>query len=154
KRSASRAWALASWYCRSIGVVGGAASAGTCETGSATAPQIPRGMDLHRPDPLVKCWRPSPVRVFGMRATLLLWMAASTVLAQAPKQFPPESEVIRVARAARRSGGPIKLDGRMDEPAWQAAPLEEGFRQVSPDEGDPATVRTAFRVLWDDEYLY
>jgi len=88
-----------------------------------------------------------------MRAILLL-LAAPPALAQQQAELPPESSFLRTAHAARRQGGPIVVDGRMDEPAWQAAPLEEGFTQVSPDEGRPASVRTAFRVLWDDEYLY
>ena len=75
-------------------------------------------------------------------------------LAQARKEFPPEPLLMRTAHAARRTGGPIQVDGRMDEPAWQAAPLEEGFTQVNPDEGEPASVHTAFRMLWDDEYFY
>jgi Domain of unknown function (DUF5916)/Carbohydrate family 9 binding domain-like len=110
-------------------------------------------MRLHRPDSLLKCWRRSAVLACGMRANVLLLLAASPAFAQAPKEFPPEQELVRTAHAARRTG-PIELDGRMDEPAWQAAPLEEGFRQVNPVEGAPASVRTAFRVLWDDEYLY
>ena len=61
---------------------------------------------------------------------------------------------MRTAHAARRTGAPIVVDGLMDEPAWQAAPLEDNFTQVFPDEGRPASVHTAFRVLWDDEYLY
>ena len=89
-----------------------------------------------------------------MRVILLLLLAAMPALAQATKVFPSEPELLRTAHAARRTGGPIELDGRMDEPAWQAAPLEEGFRQVNPDEGAPASVHTSFRVLWDDEYLY
>src|SRR5260370_172379 len=66
---------------------------------------------------------------------------------------PPESYSLRTARAARR-GGAITLDGLMNEPAWEAAPLQDDFTQVNPDEGKPASVKTAFRVLWDDEYLY
>src|SRR3989442_3101665 len=89
-----------------------------------------------------------------MRATLLLLAAASPALAQARKESPPEPLLMRTAHAARRTGGPIQGDGRMDEPAWQAAPLEEKFTPGSPDEGEPAAVRTAFRVLWDDQYLY
>jgi len=88
-----------------------------------------------------------------MRATLLLLAAAAPAVAQ-EKALPRESSFMRTAHAARRTGGSIQIDGRMDEAAWQAAPLEDDFTQVSPDEGRPATVRTAFRVLWDDEYLY
>jgi len=69
-------------------------------------------------------------------------------------ELAPESSFLRIAHAARRVGAPIVVDGRMDEPPWQAAPLEDSFTQVSPDEGQPASVHTAFRVLWDDEYLY
>ncbi|TMB07444.1 MAG: hypothetical protein E6J66_18205, partial [Deltaproteobacteria bacterium] len=86
-----------------------------------------------------------------MRATLLLLAAAAPAVAQ-EKALPRESSFMRTAHAARRTGGSIQIDGRMDEAAWQAAPLQDDFTQVSPDEGRPATVRTAFRVLWDDEY--
>jgi hypothetical protein len=55
--------------------------------------------------------------------------------------------------AARRSG-PILIDGRLNEPSWDAAPVGEGFRQNQPDEGAPASAATRFRVLWDDEALY
>ncbi|HEY6909545.1 MAG TPA: DUF5916 domain-containing protein [Myxococcales bacterium] len=90
-------------------------------------------------------------------APALLVLALPVRAAEAPvpaKELPPESSYVRTAHAARRTGGPITVDGRMDEPAWQAAPLEDDFTQVNPDEGRPASVHTAFRVLWDDEYLY
>ena len=89
-----------------------------------------------------------------MRSTLLLLVAAAAAQAADEKALPPESTFLRTAHAARRTGAPIVIDGRMDEPAWQAAPLEDSFTQVSPDEGKPASVHTAFRVLWDDSFLY
>lgn len=85
---------------------------------------------------------------------ILLLAAAPEAIAEAARELPPESSFVRTAHAARREGSAIRVDGRMDEPAWQAAPLEERFTQVNPDEGQPASVRTAFRVLWDDEFLY
>ncbi len=90
----------------------------------------------------------------NMRFALLLLVAASSARAEPARELPPESTFMRTAHAARRTGAPIVIDGRMDEPAWQAAPLEDSFTQVSPDEGQPAAVRTAFRVLWDDSFLY
>jgi hypothetical protein len=42
----------------------------------------------------------------------------------------------------------------MDEPAWLAAPLQDSFTQVRPDEGAKASVETRFRILWDDEAIY
>jgi len=74
--------------------------------------------------------------------------------AQATPYVPlPEESYARTAHAARRKL-PIVLDGKLDEPAWQDAPAETQFTQVTPDEGSAPTVRTAFRVLWDDEYFY
>jgi len=55
--------------------------------------------------------------------------------------------------ALRRSGA-IRIDGRLDEPAWSGASVGEGFRQNQPDEGAPASAASHFRVLWDDEALY
>jgi uncharacterized protein DUF5916/cellulose/xylan binding protein with CBM9 domain len=106
----------------------------------------------------MKCSRLAAVVKRRMRALApALLVLALPVRAAEPvpaKELPPESFYVRTAHAARRTGGPIQVDGRMDEPAWQAAPLEDHFTQVNPDEGKPASVHTAFRVLWDDEYLY
>src|SRR5690242_9059233 len=105
----------------------------------------------------MKCSRPADVVKRRMRAlapAVLLFSLPALAAETAPANLPPESFYVRTAHAARRSGGPIQVDGRMDEPAWQAAPLEDSFTQVNPDEGKPASVHTAFRVLWDDEYLY
>jgi hypothetical protein len=57
------------------------------------------------------------------------------------------------AVAARRNG-PILLDAKLDEAAWQAATPLTNFRQTDPDEGKPATQRTEVRFLYDDEALY
>ena len=59
-------------------------------------------------------------------------------------------------RAARAVGAlaPISLDGRLDEPAWQAAPVADGFLQRDPDQGQPATEPTELRLLFDDHALY
>ena len=91
-----------------------------------------------------------------MKVFVALLLAATSARAAdaSGKALPPEESFMRTAHAARRTGSPIVVDGKMDEPAWQAAPLEDNFTQVNPDEGKPASVHTAFRVLWDDEFLY
>jgi hypothetical protein len=58
-----------------------------------------------------------------------------------------------VSRAVRTSTT-IRLDGRLDETAWAAAPVTDRFTQIDPDEGRPASERTEVRVLYDDEHLY
>ena len=55
--------------------------------------------------------------------------------------------------AARLSGG-IVLDGRLEEPGWDLAPVHDGFVQQFPNEGAPPSERTEVRVLYDDRALY
>ena len=55
---------------------------------------------------------------------------------------------------ARRAASPIRLDGHLDDPAWQAAPAVDGFRQSWPRFGQPAPQRTEVKVLFDDRFLY
>ena len=55
---------------------------------------------------------------------------------------------------AVRVEGEIRVDGRLDEPAWAAAPLAGGFLQRDPEQGQPATEPTELRLLFDDHALY
>ncbi|MBW3572056.1 MAG: hypothetical protein KY467_13215 [Gemmatimonadetes bacterium] len=55
---------------------------------------------------------------------------------------------------ATRTTQPIRIDGALDDTAWQAATPITGFRQLDPQEGQPATERTELRVLYDDQALY
>jgi hypothetical protein len=48
----------------------------------------------------------------------------------------------------------IRLDGALDEPAWQDGDSAGGFRQQEPEEGAPASEPTQIRVLYDHENLY
>jgi hypothetical protein len=53
-----------------------------------------------------------------------------------------------------RASSPIKIDGRLDDPAWQAAPWTEDFVEIQGD-GQPAPrYRTRVKMLWDDDCLY
>ncbi len=45
----------------------------------------------------------------------------------------------------------IRIDGRLDDPAWGSAALLHGFSQFEPLEGVPASQRTEVRVLVTDE---
>ncbi|MCZ6492112.1 MAG: DUF5916 domain-containing protein [Acidobacteria bacterium] len=55
---------------------------------------------------------------------------------------------------AVRTELPVTLDGNLDEPAWQAARISLGFVQKDPQEGEPSTERTEFRVLYTATTLY
>ncbi len=60
----------------------------------------------------------------------------------------------RPAATAAHAATGVRVDGRLDEPAWRAAPLASGFRTVEPVEGAPARFPTEVRVLYDDRALY
>ena len=51
-----------------------------------------------------------------------------------------------------RANGPIEIDGRLDEPSWQAAPASNPFVDIVT--GEPAWFDTRVRLLWDDQFLY
>ncbi|MFQ5568102.1 MAG: DUF5916 domain-containing protein [Rhodothermales bacterium] len=48
----------------------------------------------------------------------------------------------------------LSVDGRLDEAAWQQAPVIDGFLQREPVEGAEPTERTVVRILYDDEAIY
>jgi len=53
-----------------------------------------------------------------------------------------------------RSPGPITIDGRLDDPAWQSAPWSEAFVDILGDSAPAPPLRTRVKLLWDSTYLY
>ena len=88
---------------------------------------------------------------FGARSAHAQSMATPT----APASVSGSTHAIPVptALAALRSG-PVTLDGKLDDAAWQAATPITEFTQSDPDEGKPASQRTEVRFLFDDVALY
>jgi len=58
------------------------------------------------------------------------------------------------AATARRTTGPIRLDGRLTESDWESAPSIGPLTQREPVEGRPASEATDVRVLFDDDFIY
>lgn len=83
----------------------------------------------------------------------LLLVTTSAVQAQAPTAPQTEHDARPVATAVR-TDQPIRLDGKLDDAAWAAAPVFDEFIQIDPQEGEPASQRTEARVLYDDQALY
>src|SRR6266850_2285374 len=48
----------------------------------------------------------------------------------------------------------IKVDGKLDEPAWAKAGVADKFTQRDPEEGKPVSERTEVRILIGDDALY
>ncbi|MEM1042207.1 MAG: DUF5916 domain-containing protein [Bacteroidota bacterium] len=66
----------------------------------------------------------------------------------------PAEDERPTARAVRVADGSIRLDGRLDEPAWASVPVAGRFRQVEPDAGAAAGLATEVRVAFDGRALY
>ena len=72
--------------------------------------------------------------------------------AQAPPA--PVSPASKQVRAVRLLGEAIKLDGRLDDPAWASAPWITDFTQKMPNEGAPPTDSMRIGILYDGDALY
>jgi hypothetical protein len=53
-----------------------------------------------------------------------------------------------------RTGTPITVDGRLDEPAWNVAPWTDDFEDIEGAANPRPRFRTRAKMLWDDQYLY
>ncbi len=89
-----------------------------------------------------------PAILFVALAALAFPSAAT---AQGADILPPNP---RPRIEARRTTGPIVLDGRLDEADWLKAPRIDGMRQVEPDAGAPSTFRARITILFDADNLY
>lgn len=90
-----------------------------------------------------------------MRGTFLFVFLLSSVCvssASAGQQTPPE--VRKQARAVRVESGSIRLDGRLDDEAWQKAMPVTDFLQAEPVERVPTTDRMEIRFVYDDTALW
>lgn len=80
---------------------------------------------------------------FALATVLVLALAR---LAGAADSFP-----INVYPCPKADPAPV-LEGKLDDAVWQQAPLVSGFTNFGTDQ--LAAVQTAFRMLWDERYLY
>jgi hypothetical protein len=86
--------------------------------------------------------------------SLLLACIAAPAAAQQPAAAPRTPAPEPPQASATRTTQPIRIDGSLDDAAWAAATPITEFRQLDPQEGQPATERTEIRVLYDDQALY
>jgi hypothetical protein len=97
----------------------------------------------------------SRLTAFRVIFSVSSFLPAGTLRAQAPTP----SATVRShdqapsAVAARRTG-PIQIDGKIDEAAWNAAKPVTAFLQLDPNEGQPASEKTEVRILIDDNAVY
>ncbi len=93
------------------------------------------------------------VRGTALAAAMLL-LATPVVAQQRAVRATSGGAPATVAQAVRALPGAPDLDGRLDDAAWQSAPVIDDFLQLNPDEGEQPTERTEVRVLYTDAAMY
>lgn len=78
-------------------------------------------------------------------------LAQMTAFARVAGQLPTGNKTMY---ASRIIGDSPRVDGRLDDPAWQAARFVSDFVQREPVEGGPPSVCTSVAFLLDDDALY
>jgi len=84
---------------------------------------------------------------------LLAVFAAVPAFAQQPAR-PNAQERRTIGAEPLAPGESITLDGNFDEPVWRRAEVATDFVQIDPDNGQPATEQTEFRIAFDANNIY
>jgi hypothetical protein len=77
---------------------------------------------------------------------LISILAVSSLLALSQEEI-KEATALKIDES-------IKVDGFLDEPAWEKAPEISDFIQFEPDRGRPASLKTVVKILYDDGFIY
>ncbi len=112
---------------------------------------------------LIECpWRPLlvPSSLLAIALLVVPLFASAQTSAVGARSLPTsttsptsQADPRPSARAALRRDV-ITIDGKLDEPAWNAAEVISDFHQQVPDEGKPPTERTEVRILFDANAIY
>jgi len=95
----------------------------------------------------------APSRAIRLLCLLAAGFSADRAFAQRPAL--PNAQERRTIGAERLAPGEtISLDGSLDEAVWQRAQAAADFIQIDPDNGEPATEQTEFRIAFDANTLY
>ena len=95
------------------------------------------------------------LRLGGLLGALLLCAApAAAQQATTHDDAPVGGSAAPLVLDARARTGEIRIDGTLDEPAWQDAHVATGFVQAEPEETAPATHDTEVRLLIDEDAIY
>jgi hypothetical protein len=102
-------------------------------------------------------WSPDGTRLASASGdhTVRIWDTVPLALRAQPKgaYVPPKGYV--AYRAEGKRGEPaIRIDGKLDDEAWKAAPWTDDFVDILGDYRIKPRFRTRVKMLWDDEYLY
>jgi hypothetical protein len=82
-----------------------------------------------------------------------LALASAFAAAQAPMAVPP-LDLVPESYICRRTGSPVAVDGRLDEPDWRAATWSGPFVDILGASRPRPRFTTRMKMLWDDSCLY
>jgi hypothetical protein len=94
------------------------------------------------------------VLVAGLLALLLWRRPLEAEPSPPPAQNKADIYVPPKDYVCYRAPGPITVDGKLDDPAWQAAPWSDAFVDIEGDRKPRPRFRTRVKMLWDDRCLY
>jgi len=77
----------------------------------------------------------------------------SPLVAQSPPPVAASAAPRKQVRAVRLEGTGIKLDGRLDDPAWGRAAWITDFTQKMPHDGAPPTDSLGLALLYDGDAI-
>ena len=83
----------------------------------------------------------------------IAWLLVTVMPAAYGQQNGTGTHGVKSVRAVRTETA-VTLDGSLDEPAWQDAPISLGFIQKDPQEGQPSSEKTEFRVVYTATTIY
>ena len=97
-----------------------------------------------------------PVRFGAVLLAVCALAAASPGSAQTPSGSPVFSRDAagKTTLRAVRLRAPIRLDGKLDEDVYRDVPPIDDFLQAEPLNGPPASQKTEFWILFDDDAIY
>jgi hypothetical protein len=97
-----------------------------------------------------------PVLVGAVSLAVCLLAAAAPGSAQTAPASPvfARDAAGKTTLRATRLPGPIRLDGRLDEDVYRDVPSIDDFIQAEPLNGPPASQKTEFWILFDDDAIY
>ena len=111
-----------------------------------------------------KMLRPALVQRFALLCLPISMLSAATIQplsaqsGRGARSTESVTDFVAVQRtkvySATRFSERIVIDGVVDEPSWDRAAVGSDFYQTDPQSGVPATERTEFRILYDEDQIY
>jgi hypothetical protein len=84
----------------------------------------------------------------------LMWILAIAVVIFCQEALGKADKPHPKGYVACKTPVPLKIDGKLTEPAWKTAPWTDDFVDIEGDVKPKPRFRTRAKMLWDDTYLY